>query len=347
MAELREKPRILRFQKIRITRQGGKMAARALVRAMAKQVGFTAKAREELVLVTSELAENLAVHAQEGEIVFKRIEQGAIQGIQIESRDQGPGIKDIELAMSDGFSSKNQLGYGLGTVNRLMDEVKINSTSKQPSQTLLIARKFTRPIEQAAKDALSTFGVATKALNGSKFNGDGFFIKKWPNGALAAVIDGLGHGQYAHRATQKALNYLENHYDNNISQIFMGVNRQCLATRGVVMALARFSWNPGSVILASIGNISIKAYGAEEKMEIPVLRGVLGRRAPNPSVVKHPWSAKHGIVMHSDGLSSHWNWRDYPGLWEQSAPNMAKQLLDSLAKEHDDATVLVVRGKSL
>jgi anti-sigma regulatory factor (Ser/Thr protein kinase) len=338
VVDLKEKPNSLLYEKLHVSRQGGKMAARALVRAMAKKVGFDARAVEELVLVTSELAENLAVHAQKGEMVFKQLTHGSRRGIQIETRDRGPGICDIELALKDGYSTQNSLGYGLGTVNRLMDELEISSTCKYPAQTCLIAKRYIMPHKPKKIKPLSTFGAASRPLHGSKVNGDGFFIKEWANGAMVGVIDGLGHGQYAHRATQKTLNYLEDNFDKKMPQIFMGVNRQCLATRGVVMALARFSWDPGSITLAAIGNISLKTYGALEKMDLPVLRGVLGRAAPNPLVVKHPWSDRQGLIMHSDGLTSHWSFSDYP--------NMAKLLLDSLSKGHDDATILVVKGNA-
>ncbi len=50
-------------------------------------------------------------------------------GIIIEATDfAGPGIEDVELAVSDGYSTKESLGYGLGTVNRFMDELKIISS---------------------------------------------------------------------------------------------------------------------------------------------------------------------------------------------------------------------------
>ena len=48
-------------------------------------------------------------------------------GIQIASEDEGPGIVDVEQALTDGYSTSDSLGLGLGTVNRLMDDLEISS----------------------------------------------------------------------------------------------------------------------------------------------------------------------------------------------------------------------------
>jgi hypothetical protein len=50
------------------------------------------------------------------------------------------------------------------------------------------------------------------------------------------------------------------------------------------------------------------------------------------------------MVLHSDGLRTHWTWEDFPGLTTQSAGALAQQLLSTLAKDEDDATVIVVKG---
>jgi hypothetical protein len=50
------------------------------------------------------------------------------------------------------------------------------------------------------------------------------------------------------------------------------------------------------------------------------------------------------LVLHSDGLRTHWGWRDFPGLTSQPADVSAQALLRALAKAEDDATALVVRS---
>ena len=60
-------------------------------------------------------------------------------------------------------------------------------------------------------------------------------------------------------------------------------------------------------------------------------------------VTEHPWSPDHVLVLHSDGVTTHWGWNDLPDLMEGAAPDLARELLRKLAKETDDATVIVVK----
>ena len=330
---------------IRVGRLDGKKASIEAVRAMGFKIGFSASQLDELALVAAELAANLIHHAQGGDLIVSRVREDGLDGLLIESRDAGPGMADVQKALSDGYSTRGSLGYGLGTVNRLMDHLEIISSRAQPSGTKVMARKFLRPQTERISPALSSFGAATRPLPGSKINGDAVLIKSWETGALAAVVDGLGHGQFAHRASRKAIDYLENHYQQSLQNLFLGVGRECLATRGAVMALARFDWELATITFASIGNIEVKAFPVE--LDLPLRRGVLGRQAPSPLVVQRPWGPGQGLILHSDGLRNHWHWRDFPGLWQMPAQEAAVHLLRSLAKDNDDATVLVARGNSL
>ncbi len=175
-------------------------------------------------------------------------------------------------------------------------------------------------------------------------NGDAFVIKQWAESALVGIIDGLGHGQFAHRAAQAARQYVEGHFDRPLDQIFRGVGRACRATRGVVMALARFDWGRERLSFASVGNIEVRIFPSAEPFRFTIRRGVLGLNAPNAVVTEHPWPPDHMLVLHSDGLRTHWSWKDVARLAEQPAPVLAQALLRLLAKEDDDATVIVVRN---
>jgi serine/threonine protein phosphatase PrpC len=122
------------------------------------------------------------------------------------------------------------------------------------------------------------------------------------------------------------------------------VGRACRSTRGVVMALARFDWGQGRLVFASVGNIEARVSPSSALFPFPIRRGVIGFNAPNAMVTEHPWPPGHVLVLHSDGLRTHWNWQDIPGLAEQPAQALAQEFLRLLAKEEDDATVIVVRN---
>jgi serine/threonine protein phosphatase PrpC len=159
------------------------------------------------------------------------------------------------------------------------------------------------------------------------------------------VIDGLGHGPFAQRAAQTARQYVESHVDQPLDVIFRGVGRACHATRGVVMALARFDRDGTQLTFANIGNIEARVFGSVEPMNFAVRRGIVGVNAPNPVVTQHRWQPNHVLVLHSDGVTTRWRGEDFRDLGSASASVMARRLLHALAKDDDDATVLVVKGR--
>jgi len=113
--------------------------ARQAARALARTVGLDANAVECVTLAVSELATNLLRYAPGGEIVLDLAEGRRGRGVRIESRDGGPGIADLTLALRDGYSTGGGLGHGLPGVRRLMDDFEIESG---PDGTLVRAHKW-------------------------------------------------------------------------------------------------------------------------------------------------------------------------------------------------------------
>jgi anti-sigma regulatory factor (Ser/Thr protein kinase) len=321
------------------------VVARQTAKAMALAMGFEAKVSEEITLVTSELASNLVKHTQGGQLILTPVDDGGRVGIQIKSCDRGPGIADVEEAIKDGFSTTNSLGYGLGTVNRLMDQFDMASKRGASAGTTIVCRRWLHVAEPLLSRCPLEFGAATRAYPTMTVNGDAFVIRRWGTSALVSVVDGLGHGQYAHRAAQAAKQYIETHVDQPLEVIFRGVGRTCRATRGVVMALVRFDFSGNEIrfSFASIGNIETRVFGGATRPQFIVPRGIVGGNAPQPRVTDYSWSPGAVLVLHSDGLSCHWGLADFPDLLRESAAMMAARLLRTLAKDNDDATVVVVR----
>jgi serine/threonine-protein kinase RsbT len=104
------------------------VTARQKVREIAIQIGFTGSDLTLIATAISEIARNIIVYASHGEITFNIIENRGSKGIVIVASDQGPGIKNIDQALSDGFSTGKSLGLGLPGAKRLMDEFEIDSS---------------------------------------------------------------------------------------------------------------------------------------------------------------------------------------------------------------------------
>jgi serine/threonine-protein kinase RsbT len=113
--------------RVAIQREADIVAARQAGRQLAAQLGFSATDQTLIATAISEVARNIVVYAQEGEIVLARAEDGVRVGIQVIATDQGPGIDNKDLAMRDGYSTKNSLGLGLPGARRLMDDFTLDS----------------------------------------------------------------------------------------------------------------------------------------------------------------------------------------------------------------------------
>ena len=105
--------------------------ARQKGRELAKKLDFSSCDLTLIATAISELARNIITYAGHGEIILSLIQQDNRDGIVIIASDQGPGIPDTKLAMTNGYSSSAGLGMGLPGVKRLMDDFKITSTTEQ------------------------------------------------------------------------------------------------------------------------------------------------------------------------------------------------------------------------
>jgi RNA polymerase sigma factor (sigma-70 family) len=102
------------------------VAARQGARELAARLGFSSTDLTILATAVSEVTRNIVRFAGTGEVVVELIE-GPRRGVQIVARDTGPGIYDLEQALTDGYSTCNGLGLGLPGARRLMDEFAIVS----------------------------------------------------------------------------------------------------------------------------------------------------------------------------------------------------------------------------
>jgi serine/threonine protein phosphatase PrpC len=207
----------------------------------------------------------------------------------------------------------------------------------------VICKRWRRPDSGGLFVRSLETGAASRAFKMHPENGDTFVVRQWPGFGLVGVIDGLGHGQYAHRASLTARQYVEQHFDQPLASLFRGTGRACRATRGVVMALARFDQARREFQLASVGNIETRVIGGPARANQIIRRGIIGAGAPDPVVTTHPWTPEMIVIMHSDGLRTHWQWSEFQQIEAEPPSVIALELLRRLGKNEDDATALVVK----
>lgn len=128
--------------RVAIEREADIVLARQAGRQLAAQLGFSTTDQTLIATAISEVARNIVVYAVHGEIVLTPAEDTGRVGIQVQAIDTGPGIDNKELAMRDGYSTKNSLGLGLPGARRLMDDFEL--VSEVGRGTTVTMRKWKR-----------------------------------------------------------------------------------------------------------------------------------------------------------------------------------------------------------
>jgi serine/threonine-protein kinase RsbT len=104
------------------------VVSRQAVRRLAQEAGFSLVDQTKLVTAASELARNALIYGGGGDLRWSTLLDGAKRGVRLVFEDRGPGIANIEQAMTDGWSSGTGLGLGLTGARRLVNEFELQST---------------------------------------------------------------------------------------------------------------------------------------------------------------------------------------------------------------------------
>ncbi len=118
---------VLNKDKMSIIREQDVVPFRNRVKEYAVKIGMSLVNQTKLITAASELVRNMLKYADGGEALIEVISKGRENGIRLVFADKGPGIKDISLAMKDGYSTGKSLGLGLPGTRRLVSEFEIIS----------------------------------------------------------------------------------------------------------------------------------------------------------------------------------------------------------------------------
>jgi len=119
--------------------------ARAQGRALAGELGFSRTDATLVATSISEIARNIVVHAGRGEIELKAAYEPDRRGVVVVARDEGPGIRDVDAALREGYGTKGGLGLGLPGVRRIMDEFVIDTA---PNRGTTVTMQMWRDVRE-------------------------------------------------------------------------------------------------------------------------------------------------------------------------------------------------------
>ncbi len=309
--------------------------------AIAAAIGLSETDAGKFAILASEAATNIAKHARQGQVVLRSLGVGGASGAEVVAIDHGPGIPDLDRAVSDGYSTAGSSGTGLGAMSRLASAFDIYTSVG--SGTVLVARIA----RGAPSGRVRRFdvGVVRVPKQGEAACGDDWGITVDDGGrAMVAVADGLGHGQSAADASRRAVDVAVDRSGDQPAMIVAQVHAALRSTRGAALAIAELESTGASVRYAGLGNISASLVSPRGTKSLVSYNGIAGHEARKIQEFAYDWPADALLVMHSDGLSGRWDLTRYPGLAFRDPSVVAGVLYRDFSRGRDDALVIVVRA---
>ena len=318
----------------------GVAEARRSVADLARTAQLDGEAAGELALAVTEAGSNVFKHARGGAIVARIIDGRGAYGVEVLAIDKGPGMANIAASMRDGHSTAGTPGGGLGALRRMTSDLEV--WSRPGAGTLM--RFEVWPKSAGATPAELVAGVITQEKSGEPVCGDGWTILQGRGRRVVFVVDGLGHGPDAAAAARAAIDTVEKNAQRDASHIIDAVHNALRPTRGAAAAVALLQAESELCSFCGIGNIagSIRAGGKSRSMISH--NGILGHQVRKVQEFQYPFPKGALLVMHSDGIDTHWDLGAYPGLEARHPSFVSAALFRDHSRGRDDLTVLALRN---
>ncbi len=322
--------------------------ARREAAAWAQELGFDEIKCGRAALVATEAATNLVKHAVGGSIVLQSFQSTGARpnspGLEILALDSGPGIPNMAQCLTDGFSTTGTPGNGMGAIKRLADSFDVYS---QPGSGTALWARFESPTtrHQAKHPAQLKVGVVNLAIPGEHVCGDDWAMVERDGYCFLMVVDGLGHGPLAAEAAAMAVQVFQARSATEPEELIRATHAALRSTRGAAIAVARFDAARDELRYAGVGNISsvLVNIASGETTSLISHNGTVGYIMRKVQTIDCPWSGDSLLLMHSDGLATHWNLAEYPGLCQREPSLIAGVLYRDHKRGRDDATIVVAR----
>ncbi|WP_342788013.1 SpoIIE family protein phosphatase [Streptomyces alboniger] len=308
-------------------------------RALAHTCRMPGALPDQAAVLASELASNISKHASNGALF---LQPSPLSGrspldtaLDIVAVDNGPGIPDIGLSLTDGYSTTKTMGAGLGAVRRIATDFALRSAAG--GGTLAHARLAVPQGRRPGAD----IGALCLPAAGEQICGDGYAVVEGDGNWTGLVIDGLGHGPEAAAASQRAVRTFLSCADAPLPEVLSALHSALRHTRGAAAAAVRVG--SGRAEYCGVGNIraaAVSVHGVHRQLTGHA--GIVGYNLPTPRSRVFDLPDRTAVVLYTDGIDHRWTQDPPPGRLSLPPALLAASLAHTHRRHRDDATVLAL-----
>ena len=286
--------------------------ARRAATSMAARLGFDETGRGRVALVVTEAASNLVKHGGGGLLVLRALAGGPRRGLEVLALDKGAGMADVRRCLADGYSTAGSPGTGLGAIGRLCETYDIDS--HPGAGTALLAQLWASPPGPVDSREPMELGALSVPYPGERDCGDSWAACEREGKTLLIVADGLGHGTQAATASREAVRVFLERAGLPPAELIRAIHDALRDTRGAAVAVAEADPARSLVTFAGLGNIAgaVIPPGVGKAQNLVSHNGTAGHEMRKVQEFTYAWTPEAALVLHSDGLATHWRLDRYP-----------------------------------
>jgi anti-sigma regulatory factor (Ser/Thr protein kinase) len=334
-------PRHLQQVSLQVADASQVSEARRSVAERTAALRFSTRTAGEAAIVATEMAGNLVKHAGGGELLLRTIGGTSCAGIELLALDRGPGM-DVTRCLIDGYSTAASPGTGLGAIRRLSNFADFYGNDGGGSAVVAMIWSDAAPTDC---DSWLVGGINVP-FPGEEICGDAWTVRCTDASVDAVVVDGLGHGPEAAKASAAACAAFLSRGSRSPAEVLDDADAALQATRGAAMGVTKIDGRRGEAAFAGIGNTVAAIVTDHNVQQLVSFGGIVGQRSVRGRSFSAKWSQESVFVGHSDGIGTRWSLAAYPGLMARHPSIIAGVLYRDFSRGRDDASVLVIKGRS-
>lgn len=320
---------------LRIADASGIGEARRRAERIATALSFDETVRGRAAIVVQEMATNALRHAGRGELFLRVTERDRSAGLEVICVDSGPGIEDVGKALRDGYSTGGSAGTGLGAIQRLSQRFDVFAMPQRG--TVVVAEIWSQ--EPARSIDVSSLIVP---IDPDGSSGDAVRIRVTDGQTRICLVDALGHGAGAAETAAVALAAFDAQIDLPVSEVFREIDACLRPTRGAAVAVVEIDRTRGLLRAAGVGNIIGRVVGGERDHSLVFSNGIAGHNTRRYDAQQLPWPRDGLLVLHTDGIRSHWDASQYVSIARRHPGVAAALLYRDHRRGYDDIGVVAV-----